>query len=100
MRFEDGPTAAREELSELGLDELERRARAGRPLPLRDWLALAEAWRIVGALREAQGNRSAAAQALGIGRRTLYSKMERLGLGTIWSGRLPAPSPRPRPGSN
>jgi DNA-binding NtrC family response regulator len=47
---------------------------------LRDWVSLAEAWRISHALRECRGNRSAAAQRLGIGRRTLYSKMEKLGI--------------------
>ena len=70
-----------------GLDELERRARSGNgcnPLPLRDWIALAEAWRITQALRETRGNRSAAARTLGIGRRTLYSKMEKLGLEPRW----------------
>ena len=45
---------------------------------LRDWLNLAEAWRISHALRECGGNRSAAARVLGIGRRTLYTKMEKL----------------------
>jgi DNA-binding NtrC family response regulator len=39
---------------------------------------LAEAWRISHALRECRGNRSAAARLLGIGRRTLYTKMEKL----------------------
>ncbi len=65
------------------LRDLEREARArngGRPLPLRDWVAVAEAWRIAEALREAHGNRTAAARTLGIGRRTLYSKMDKLGL--------------------
>jgi transcriptional regulator of acetoin/glycerol metabolism len=100
MRSEDGLAEAREELSELGLDELEHRARGGQSLPLCDWLALGEAWGIVRALRETLGNRSAAAQALGIGRRTLYSKMERLGLGTPWGGRLPGPGPEPSAGSN
>jgi DNA-binding NtrC family response regulator len=74
-------------LDDLGLDELERRARRGNgraALPLRDWVALAEAWRITQALRETRGNRSAAARALGIGRRTLYSKMEKLGLEPSW----------------
>jgi DNA-binding NtrC family response regulator len=74
-------------LDELGLDELERRARNGSgsgPLPLRDWVALAEAWRITQALRETRGNRSAAARLLGIGRRTLYSKMAKLGLEPSW----------------
>jgi DNA-binding NtrC family response regulator len=45
---------------------------------LRDWVNLAEAWRISHALRQCGGNRTAAAQLLGIGRRTLYSKMEKL----------------------
>ena len=54
-------------------------------MPLKEWIALAEAWRIAQALREARGNRSAAARALGIGRRTLYSKMEKLGLTPVWS---------------
>ena len=52
---------------------------------LRDWLELAEGWRIAQALRENGGNRSAAARSLGIGRRTLYAKMERLGIGPVWS---------------
>ena len=45
---------------------------------LRDWVSLAEAWRIGQALDQCRGNRTAAARLLGIGRRTLYSKMERL----------------------
>ena len=49
-------------------------------LGLREWLRRAEAWRIASVLREQRGNRSAAARALGIGRRTLYTKMEKLGL--------------------
>lgn len=49
-------------------------------LSLRDWVDLAEAWRIERALRETRGNRSAAARKLGIGRRTLYAKMHKLGL--------------------
>lgn len=52
----------------------------GRSLPLRDWLDLAETWRIEQALRQTRGNRSAAARLLGIGRRTLYAKMAKLGL--------------------
>jgi len=74
-------------LAELRLEDLEARARhahGGGPLPLREWVALAEAWRIAQALREARGNRSAAARALGIGRRTLYSKMDKLGLEPVW----------------
>jgi DNA-binding NtrC family response regulator len=71
-----------------GLEELERRARSadGRAgLPLREWVALAEAWRIAQALRQTRGNRSAAARLLGIGRRTLYTKMEKLGLEPTWT---------------
>ena len=45
---------------------------------LRTWLDLAEAWCITRALRESRGNRSATARALGIGRRTLYTKIEKL----------------------
>ncbi len=73
-------------LAELRLEDLERSARRanGGALPLRDWVAMAEAWRIAQALRENRGNRSAAARALGIGRRTLYSKIERLGLAPLW----------------
>ena len=72
--------------SELRLEDLERWARTenGSTLPLRDWVALAEAWRIARALREHRGNRSATARALGIGRRTLYTKMEKLGLEPSW----------------
>jgi DNA-binding NtrC family response regulator len=87
-------------LDDLGLGELERRARRGdgrAALPLRDWVALAEAWRIAQALRETRGNRSAAARALGIGRRTLYSKMEKLGLEPSWSVPRSRVGPAPRP---
>lgn len=53
-------------------------------LHLREWVERAEAWRIVQVLRECRGNRSAAARRLGIGRRTLYTKMDRLGVGPAW----------------
>ena len=72
-----GPASAEAELSEL--------AHAADRLPLRDFLALAEAWRIARALRDHRGNRSAAARSLGIGRRTLYTKMEKLGLVPTWT---------------
>ncbi len=52
------------------------------PVSLRDWRNLAESWRIAQALRSCAGNRSAAARELGIGRRTLYAKMEKLGIQT------------------
>jgi len=54
------------------------------PKTLRAWLDLAEAWRITQALRDCKGNRSAAARALGIGRRTLYAKMDKLGIEPSW----------------
>jgi DNA-binding NtrC family response regulator len=85
-------------IGELQLAELEARAReanGGAPLPLKDWVALAEAWHIAAALRACRGNRSAAARALGIGRRTLYAKMEKLSLTPVWAmparanGRVP-----------
>jgi DNA-binding NtrC family response regulator len=57
----------------------------GQPPDLRAWVDLAEAWRIVHALRTCAGNRSAAARALGIGRRTLYTKMEKLGITPTYS---------------
>ena len=62
-------------------ERLLRHAEAeGQRLDLRTWLQLAESWRIEQALRQTRGNRSAAARLLGIGRRTLYAKMEKLGL--------------------
>ncbi len=51
---------------------------------LREWLDLAEAYRITQALKECRGNRSAAARNLGIGRRTLYAKMDKLGISATW----------------
>ena len=73
-----------EALSLEGLEAQARSANGGGSLPLRQWLALAEAWRIAQALRETGGNRSTAARSLGIGRRTLYAKMEKLGLTPVW----------------
>ena len=73
-----------EALSLEGLEAQARSANGGGPLPLRQWVALAEAWRIAQALRETGGNRSAAACALGIGRRTLYAKIEKLHLTPVW----------------
>ncbi len=55
-----------------------------RPMSLRAWMDLAEAWKITRALRECRGNRSAAARSLGIGRRTLYAKMEKLRITPTW----------------
>jgi DNA-binding NtrC family response regulator len=55
------------------------------PLELRKWLEQAEAWYIARTLRALKGNRSGAARALGIGRRTLYAKMQKLGIEASWS---------------
>jgi len=64
------------------------------PLELRRWLELAEAWYIARTLRALRGNRSAAARALGIGRRTLYAKMQKLGIEERWRvGSLEPPHP-------
>jgi DNA-binding NtrC family response regulator len=69
----------------LRLVEASGRTGGAEQLPaLRDWVDLAEAWRIVQALEHCRGNRSAAARALGIGRRTLYTKMEKLGISEAW----------------
>jgi DNA-binding NtrC family response regulator len=61
------------------LQRVAEKREAGRP-DLREWMDVVEAWRIAHALRESRGNRSAAARALGIGRRTLYTKIARLGI--------------------
>jgi DNA-binding NtrC family response regulator len=72
--------------------ELERRLGSGsRRLTLRRWMDCAESWRILEALRECRGNRSAAARALGIGRRTLYTKMDKLGIQPTWGAAPAAP---------
>jgi DNA-binding NtrC family response regulator len=53
----------------------------GRPsLCLDEWLRHAEAWRIRLALRLCDGDRSAAARRLGIPRRSLYHRMQLLGV--------------------
>jgi DNA-binding NtrC family response regulator len=53
----------------------------GAPLPLRSAIAKAEAAAIRTALNTTNGNRSKAAQILGIGRTTLYEKIETYNLG-------------------
>ncbi len=67
------------------LDRELSRSEGAPQLTLRRFVELAEACRIAAALREHRGNRSAAARSLGIGRRTLYSKMERLGIRPLWA---------------
>jgi DNA-binding NtrC family response regulator len=92
----DGTLAPDPELATL-FGELERRhASNGRRLTLRAWMDVAEAWRILAALRETHGNRSAAARSLGIGRRTLYTKMEKLGIQPSWETSAGAASPLSR----
>lgn len=79
-------SAGEPELAAL-FEDLYRRSASNGPtakVKLRRWVELAEAWRIAAALHEHRGNRSAAARSLGIGRRTLYSKMERLGIRPSW----------------
>ena len=83
------PTPSLDTLMEQFLQGVAAR-NGGSPPPLRDWVDLAEAWRIARALRRAGGNRSAAARELGIGRRTLYTKMEKLGLVPTWTLGAPA----------
>jgi DNA-binding NtrC family response regulator len=85
--IDDGVREPQDSLESLFEDFLRRAAdRNGGAAPnLRDWVELAEAWRITHALRECRGNRSAAARALGIGRRTLYSKMEKLKIEPVYS---------------
>ena len=63
---------------------------------LRAWLDLAEAWKITRALDDCRGNRSAAARELGIGRRTLYAKMEKLQSAPTWKIRTDQPGKAPR----
>ena len=76
----DPKTSPSSELAVLFKRFLREREGRGRATKLRPWLELAEIWRIEEALRETRGNRSAAARVLGIGRRTLYAKMHKLGL--------------------
>lgn len=62
---------------------------ATHPLELRRWVELAEAWYITRTLRAVRGNRSKAARVLGIGRRTLYAKMQKLGIEASWRSTPP-----------
>ena len=56
----------------------------GETKSLKVWIEHAETWQIARALKNCGGNRSAAARVLGIGRRTLYAKMEKLGITARW----------------
>jgi two-component system C4-dicarboxylate transport response regulator DctD len=56
-------------------------AQEGRPsLTLAEWLRHAESWRIRIALERCEGDRTAAAKRLGIPRRSLYYRMQQLGV--------------------
>jgi DNA-binding NtrC family response regulator len=61
------------------------RGERGDDVSLKAWVELAEAWRITRALKRHRGNRAETARELGIGRRTLYAKMEKLGIAPSWS---------------
>ena len=65
-------------------DSAVRDRRDGQATTLKAWTDLAEAYRITQVLRDCRGNRSAAARVLGIGRRTLYAKMDKLGISATW----------------
>ena len=92
-RVSSGPTSAMAPPRQgLALSEFEgflseAGAAGEEPRSLRAWLDLAEAWKITKTLRECRGNRSAAARALGIGRRTLYAKMDKLQIAPTWAMR-------------
>lgn len=73
-----------EEFARFARDAVEKGHGEASPQTLKAWLDLAEAYRITQALRDCKGNRSAAARALGIGRRTLYAKMDKLGITATW----------------
>jgi DNA-binding NtrC family response regulator len=66
-------------------------------VPLRDVGAAAERARICDVLREHGDNRSRAAAALGINRRTLYKKLHRYGLRTRRSNQVSALTPQLKP---
>ena len=67
------------------LEHAQRLTEADPDTNLRAWTDLAEAWRITQVLAKCNGNRSAAARKLGIGRRTLYAKMEKLQITPSWN---------------
>ena len=72
-----------------------------RGVTLDSWLEAAEAWRIAKAFEQAGGHRTEAARALGISRRTLYSRMEKLGIDPSRNnGQVPALRTLRAPGSN
>jgi len=70
------------EIGDFGLppEQAERLSAPAESRPLKDIMREAEKAVIVQTLRESGGNRALAAKALGIGRRTLYNKLEYLGI--------------------
>jgi DNA-binding NtrC family response regulator len=72
----DGACEIRGELSEV----LREMGRLPLPVLVRNTSAVVERARIEQALRAANGNRTAAADALGLSRQSLYAKLERYGL--------------------
>jgi DNA-binding NtrC family response regulator len=78
------PTDHIDEFARFVKDSVPQGMSSDGPQTLKAWLDLAEAYRITQALRECNGNRSAAARLLGIGRRTLYAKMDKLGITATW----------------
>ena len=84
METEITPTTHIDEFARFVRENVSIGQSSERPETLRAWTDLAEAYRITQALRECNGNRSAAARLLGIGRRTLYAKMDKLGISAAW----------------
>ena len=84
METENLPQTQLDEFAHFVKDSVSIGNSSARPETLRAWTDLAEAYRITQALRECKGNRSAAARLLGIGRRTLYAKMDKLGITATW----------------
>ena len=84
MDTETPPQTQLDEFARFVRQNLSIGSGSDRPETLKAWIDLAEAYRITQALRECNGNRSAAARLLGIGRRTLYAKMDKLGITATW----------------
>lgn len=84
MDSENTPATHIDEFARFVRDSVSIGRSSERPETLKAWIDLAEAYRITQALRECNGNRSAAARLLGIGRRTLYAKMDKLDITATW----------------
>ena len=84
MDIENNPATHIDEFARFVRESMSIGKSTDRPETLKAWTDLAEAYRITQALRECNGNRSAAARLLGIGRRTLYAKMDKLDITATW----------------